>query len=372
MTPADKLQKLIPEGVFSRWFRNATFEERAVIVPLAFQAEWIANHFDAELTQAFGFFPQIIVRKEAEAPAPLSILDVENAAATPITKARRRDNGYIARELVILNLPHSDPKAPVWVRKNGRVSLIIQGGYRSRPNSAKPEYIGIPYGSIARLILYYILTEATYTKSRRVELGQSFDAFLASIGATKESRGKKTGAEAALKQLDRLLNASFRLQYMHESEGVEVNKGRALPLADSYEIWFSKKRDFTSQTTLWNSHLELSKELFESLTKNPVPLSWDILLQLRKSPLALDLYAWLSYESARAQQSGKGRFVPWAALKEQMGAEYGTVDEFSRKARKEIRKISGIYGALKVTTPRGGVAICADSLPSVSRQELPK
>ena len=368
MTPAEKLQKLIPPPAFNRWLSRARFTENGLSLPSGFLADWVRGHFEQELFAAFGFYPEITVEEAKAAPA---LIERPAAEVVPIEKARRPERGFVARELVILNLPHSDPKAPVWVRRNGRVSLIVQGGYRSRAGEIAPEYVGIPYGATARLILFYLMTEAMLTKSRKIYLGSSFDAFLETIGATKESRGKKSGSQAALRQLDRLLNASFRIQHEGESEEAEAFRVKTLPMAESYEIWFSKKNKENGQATLWASYVELSKELYESLIKAPVPLDWDILLKLRKSPLALDLYAWLSYESARAWRAQKGRFVPWAALKDQMGAEYATVKEFSRKAKAELSKISKLYSDLKVTTPRGGIAISADSLPSVSRQELP-
>jgi hypothetical protein len=38
--------------------------------------------------------------------------------------------------------------------------------------------------------------------------------------------------------------------------------------------------------------------------------------------LALDLYAWLSYEAYRAHSSGNARFENWTQLHDHIGAEY--------------------------------------------------
>lgn len=363
----EKLADMIGMEKFRRFFKNAVVDGEKILFPTAFQAEFVDNHYYSEIRCAFGFDPVFGVRSTA--PALQSGPDAE---ILPIEKARRHIKGFMPRELVMLNLPHSDPKAPAWVRRNGRISLIVQGGYRSKAGSKEPEYVGIPYGATARLILFYLMTEALLSKSRKVYLGASFNAFLDSIGATKNSRGKKTGANAVLRQLDRLLNASFRIQYDTETAEAEIFKVKTLPLADSFEIWFSKKAQNSDQSTLWNSYIELSKELYDSLIKSPVPLSWDILLKLRKSPLALDLYAWLSYESHRAALHGKGRFVPWAALKDQMGSEYARLDNFVAAAKKELKKIVAIYPALSVGDRKAGIEIKADSLPSVGRLELSK
>ena len=68
---------------------------------------------------------------------------------------------YLARELVQCTLPHTDPgEAPLWTRTNGNVTLIIaRTGFD--PETRKP--IGYPYGSLPRLLLYWLNTEAVRT-----------------------------------------------------------------------------------------------------------------------------------------------------------------------------------------------------------------
>jgi len=366
-SPLDNLAQMIGMERFRRYFKNAIIEGNTILFPTRFLADFVGNNYGSQISCAFGFDPVFgVLSKDHAQPKK------QEAEILPIEKARRHLKGFMPRELVMLNLPHSDPKAPVWVRKNGRMSLLIQGGYKTKKGSVEPEYVGIPYGATARLILFYLMTEALLSKSRKIYLGASFNAFLDSIGATTNSRGKKTGANAVLRQLDRILYANFRIQYDTENPDAEIFRNKPLPLVSDSEIWFSKRAETSSQSTLWNSYVELSRELYDSLIKSPVPLSWDILLKLRKSPLALDLYAWLSYESHRASVNGKGRFIPWAALKDQIGAEYASVKEFSRYAKAELKKISSVYSGLSIGLPRGGINILADSLPSVTRPELPK
>ena len=52
------------------------------------------------------------------------------------------DVSYYSPELIQCTLPHSDPKTPAWVRKNGQFSLIVASGYDENAQA-----IGIPYGS---------------------------------------------------------------------------------------------------------------------------------------------------------------------------------------------------------------------------------
>lgn len=366
MTPKKKLQELLGLDKFKMWYGSATFEAKAIHFETRFQADYAQAHHESAIRSAFGFLPILSIKERLPA--------IEQAAAevVPIEKAKKPKIGYSAREMVLLNLPHSDPKAPVWVRNNGNVSLVIQGGYRVQHVKDAPEYLGIPYGATARLILFYLMTEATLNQSPRVYLGRSFNAFLEAIGATKNSRGKKTGAAAALRQLDRLLNASFQIQQKTETHEAEIFRTKFLPLAEGYEIWFSKKEKDRSQGKLFDSFVELSTTLYDSLQCSPIPLDWAILLKLRKSPLAIDLYSLLTYESAKVQKKGKARFIPWASLKEQMGAEYARLDNFVAAAKKELKKIADIYPGLSLGDRKAGIEIKADSLPSVpSLPELP-
>jgi hypothetical protein len=87
---------------------------------------------------------------------------------------------------------------------------------------------------------------------------------------------------------------------------------------------------------------------------------------LKRSPLALDLYAWLTYEAFRANKSGKGRFVAWRLLAEQMGGDYADVKDFARYARQAMRKVQALYPTLKLGPMRGGVRVEPDSLPAIT------
>jgi len=314
------------------------------------------NRLDLKTTAIKAFHTRQERAAEEEAKRP----------AEPPTKAKPPKVGYVARELVLLNLPCRKPIGDVWARKNGDLSLIVQGGYRVDQKTGKPINIGVPYGATARLVLFYIMSAAAFSETRRIYLGNSFDAFLKTIGASPERRGVKTGARAVLNQLERLINASFKIQLCTENEDFNVERIKPLPLISDSEIWFSKKKGDNTQKGLWSSYVEISEELFQSLKKNPIPIDWDVILKIRKNPTALDFYALLTYESAKAQATGKGRFIPWASLRDQMGNEATRLNNFSAKARTAIKEIQKYYKGLKVSfIKEGGIRIEAGSTPSV-------
>ena len=152
-------------------------------------------------------------------------------------------------------------------RRNGDLSLIVQGGYKVDKKTAKPVNIGVPYGATARLVLFYIMSAAAFSESRKIYLGSSFDAFLKTIGASPERRRVKTGARAVLNQPERLINASFKIQRSTETDDFDIERLKVLPLISDNEIWFSKKKGNPAQQGLWNSYVEISEELFQSLKR---------------------------------------------------------------------------------------------------------
>ncbi len=62
----------------------------------------------------------------------------------------------MARQLVQCTLPHSDPgDTPIWTRTNGNLTLVIQPHIDRQTRKAM-----YPYGSIPRLFLFWLVTEA--------------------------------------------------------------------------------------------------------------------------------------------------------------------------------------------------------------------
>ena len=76
--------------------------------------------------------------------------------------------GFMARALVQATLPHSKTQSNSFKRKNGDFQLTIL----SDPD------IGLPYGTIPRLILAWITTEAVKTKQRELILGKNLSDFI--------------------------------------------------------------------------------------------------------------------------------------------------------------------------------------------------
>jgi hypothetical protein len=82
---------------------------------------------------------------------------LEHSAKIFDEPATRQDAAYLPRELVQVTLPHKNPgTVPLWRRANGNLTVGIQPGM----NLSTGESYGYPFGTIPRLLLFWITTEA--------------------------------------------------------------------------------------------------------------------------------------------------------------------------------------------------------------------
>jgi len=103
------------------------------------------------------------------------------------------------------------------------------------------------------------------------------------------------------------------------------------------------------------------EHLFEAITAFPVPVDMRVLRAIKRSPLALDLYAWVTWRVFKLQKTA---FIPWEGLMRQMGSEYERVDNFVGKAKSALRKIRAVYPGLDLRYRKGGLLLYP-SPPSV-------
>ena len=186
--------------------------------------------------------------------------------------------GYMARALVQATMPHKATEANEFTRSNGAFTLSILA----------PAKIGLPYGSIPRLLLAWITTEAVKTKERTLCLGNTLSAFMQELGLTPT--GGRWGSISYLKeQSKRLFTSSISCSYK-----TSVKEGESgFRIADTHELWWTPKSP--DQTTLFNSHVVLSEMFFNEIITHPVPVDLRALKALKRSPLAIDIYCWLTF-----------------------------------------------------------------------------
>lgn len=273
-------------------------------------------------------------------PVSNKFLDSLITQALAIEDEAARDAGeigFMARAMVQATLPHRKVEGTEFERRNGAFTLSLQA----------PSRIGLPYGSIPRLLLAWVTTEAVKTKSRELELGGSMSAFMAELGLT--ATGGANGSITRLKDQTRRLFSSTITATYEDSKRVADMGYR---LADSTTLWWHPKD--SEQTALWRSTVTLSEHFFKEIIDRPVPIDMRAIKALKQSPLALDIYTWLTY---RMSYLKRPTVIPWAAVANMLGSDYSRLRDFKDAFLAELKKVVLVYSQVQVEPLEYGLMI---------------
>ena len=245
--------------------------------------------------------------------------------------------GFMARAMVQATLPHRAVTGNEFERRNGSFTLTLQA----------PSKIGLPYGSIPRLLLAWVTTEAVKTKSRELELGDSMSGFMAELGLTPT--GGANGSITRLKnQTRRLFSATVTASYEDDKQIADMG----YRLADKSVLWWHSKDP--EQAGLWKSIVTLSEHFFNEVIDRPVPIDMRAIKALKQSPMALDIYTWLTYRMSYLKSPS---VVSWASLALQFGSNYAQLRQFKAAFIDELKKVVLVYGQVQVEATELGLII---------------
>lgn len=289
------------------------------------------------------------------------------SAAIFDARATAKEAAFVARQMVQATLPHSNPgNVPLWKRTNGNMTLAIQAGMDVKTGKS----YGYPYGTIPRLLLFWMTTEAVKTKSRRLELGNSLSRFMMDIGLNPNNGGtgaKRSDARRLRDQMLKLFRARITFETEIELDGRAGAARRDMLVTEETVLWWDTKNP--DQSTLWGSWIELGEKFHAALTSAPVPVDVRAIKALKRSALALDLYAWLAYEAYRSSKNNKPRFENWEQLHAHFGGDYAEVRNFRTKANAALRKIKTVYPGLRLGKRQGGIEVLPVSLTALQPRQ---
>jgi hypothetical protein len=245
--------------------------------------------------------------------------------------------GFIARALTQATMPHKATPGCEFKRRNGSFSLIM----------LSPSDIGLPYGSIPRLLVSWMTTEAVRTRCPVLELGPSLSAFMAELDLMPT--GGRWGTITRLRdQMTRLFASSVTCIYDDKDKtgifGVRMVK--------EARLWWNPKAP--DQAPLWKSTLVLGTDFYDEVIKHPVPIDMRALKALKRSPLALDIYCWLTY---RLSYLRKPTEIPWPALQMQFGADYTRTRGFKEAFLEHLRAVNVLYPEANVEEGERGLLL---------------
>ncbi len=256
--------------------------------------------------------------------------------------------GFMARAMVQATLPHRKVEGTYFERTNGSFTLTLLA----------PPKIGLPYGTVPRLLLAWLTTEAVQTQSRDLELGDNLSGFMRELDMVPT--GGRWGSITRLKeQTARLFASTVSASYADADKHAEMG----YRLADKSLLWWDAKNP--EQAALWRSSVTLTEQFYREIIEHPIPIDMRALKALKKSPMALDIYCWLTY---RASYAKKPSTIPWAALAQQFGADYARVRDFKASFLAELRKVATVYAGAQFEATEFGLVV-KPSPPHIARRE---
>ncbi|TWB09312.1 RepA protein [Nitrospirillum amazonense] len=247
-------------------------------------------------------------------------------------------------------LPHKDLPETVWTRQGGNVRLTIESGRDAATNP-----VGLPFGSIARMILLYLQTEAVKTRSRDIELGRSMNQWLSSMGIDNGGKTYKLVRE----QSKRLSLCRLTFYRIHDTM-TQVTNGSFVRDAIMPTV-------ADDQLNLWREAVRLDEGFYQSLIDHPMPVREAAIREIGGRSMALDVYIWLAY---RLHSLEKPTPVPWAALFQQFGGGFTHQWHFKSKFKEPLALALAAYPEAVISADDSGLTLYPSPPPVPYRSAI--
>lgn len=233
---------------------------------------------------------------------------------------------FTSKELIQTTFPHSKRAGKEVILVNGAVTVTMWNRH------------GLPYGAYPRFLLCWVTREALrrqnlpLEEARVIPLEGSLAGFMREVGIPHATGGK----DGTIARLKKQLQSLFGTHIGVDIEGDKVRDRTLLDMDESViaertRVWWTPRED--DDEIDFHGHITLSAPFFRSLVEGAVPLNTRMLHELRRSPLAIDIYAWLSY---RLSYHRGITVITWKQLRGQFGAGYTNNSQGMRNFRRKF------------------------------------
>lgn len=244
------------------------------------------------------------------------------------------DNYFLFSGWALSGLPHRRvPDEKEWRIETDHVTLLVEPGRRVLPDGTNP-FVGVPYGSRARLIMLFLQTEALRRNSREIELGSTLTAWMQRLGVPKGGRSFNEVRD----QADRVSRCRITFHMTRNGRTSLVNQN----ILDA--AVFLDRQD-SDQGKLFPEVAKLSEGFFDQLKKHPVPVEETAIRALNNNSMALDIYCWLAY---RLHSLSGPTPITWSAIYKQFGAGFKMQKHFKPTFLDNLALALAVYPAAKV------------------------
>lgn len=260
---------------------------------------------------------------------------------TALARTTQEHLSFYPAQFIYTALPYRAVNTNRYERTNGSFRIIVTPG--AFINEEGKTEVVLPYGKLARANLLYLTTHAKKTGSTRVELATSYRGFLRDLGISWD---KKTAREAV-----RQLRAVLTMQVTCAHVDVDDNGEEKVTKQLSFMLGRGQKVKFSADNVIdeRESYFLLSDDfLSEVVAGHAVPIvtgAWRELLNETKSPMALDIYLWLS---SRLPVIRGEKHISWEQLQAQFGSQAGDLRDFKKRFRPALAQALEMYPGANV------------------------
>lgn len=270
--------------------------------------------------------------------------------------------GYSLSIIVQTGFPYKRIKGQQhFERKNGDLTVTL-----SAPNA-----IGIPSGMYPRIAFVHICSRIVKTDEAVLNLGPSLKHFVVDTLGRPWTTGKRGTAAKWRDTMASLFATSFTsfFRVKDVSKKIEALTLENVRIAKKATLWWESEYD-----DLLGAEIEIDPSFAEFLKKHAVPLDFKALDALCEfqSPLAVDLYCWLTYRYWRMEENNETIVrISWKQLYEQVGTSISTVKQFAYDVRDILPEVKKVYPQALFNTDNSKYLVLLPSPPHVSPQRIP-
>lgn len=204
-------------------------------------------------------------------------------------------------------------------RENGRdsVSVVCHDDY------------GMPYGIFCRFLLILITTVGCVKKTTEIDFG-SIAQVLDALRTPKSAEYYRV----IRKQILALSHCIMCIRHQKNNRIISIRNH--FPVKES----ISEK---VSKDGLWPTRIVLSDDFLADALRSAMPVKPEVLTSLR-SPLALDVYLWISWRSGSI--SGPLIRIGWHNLRNQFGSQTQSLRAFRSRFLRMLTRVELVYPEL--------------------------
>ena len=266
--------------------------------------------------------------------------DAEPAVGAGHETGSPEELAFMPRLFVLTTLPHRRPQGNRFERVNGWQSLRMEA----------PRRVGLPFGVYPRLLLMLITTKAVRKKSRQIHLGATPNDLAQKLGVPVVS-GPRGTAQRLQAQVRKLALTTWSWQSTEPSSHSALTHRSAPTVSPSLH---TLAVSLGLSEAKWRSSLLLHEDFFSEITRSAVPIDLRAIHQLKSSPLALDLYSWLTH---RMSYLRRPCLIPWNALHSQIGSDFGRTRDFKRSVLSHLEDVVRVYPKIRLTSSTSGLLL---------------